>query len=62
MIFTKFTFKSANLQDNRYTTLGNDISVTINNLCLFVPLFTPSAETQPIFNESIKSSYTLTLR
>ena len=51
-------FKTANPQDIIYTTIANDINVTINNLYLYVPIFVPSAETKAIFNESIKNNYT----
>ena len=34
--------------------------MTINNLCLFVPIFIPSAETRALLNESTKNHYTST--
>ena len=43
-----------------FTTLANDINVTINSLYLLVPIITPNTDTQVMFNESIKKIYTLT--
>ena len=54
------TLKTNDLQNIIFTTLGNDIHVTINSLYLFVPILTPNSETQVLFNESIKNNYTLT--
>ena len=54
------TLKTNDLQNIIFTTLANDINVTINSLFLFVPLLTPNSETQVLFNESIKNNYTLT--
>ena len=54
------TLKTNDLQNIIYTTLANDINVTINSLYLFVPILTPNSETQVLFNESIKNNYTLT--
>ena len=54
------TLKTNDLQNIIFTTLANDINVTINSLYLFVPILTPNSETQVIFNESIKNNYTLT--
>ena len=43
-----------------YTTLGgNDIIVTINSICLYIPSLVPSAEQQQILNEAIGESFTL---
>ena len=54
----RITFKTANLQDNIYTTIaaGTPINVTINSLYLFVPFLIPTTETQLMFNESIQSN------
>ena len=52
--------KTNDLQNIIFTTLANDINVTINSLYLFVPILTPNSETQVLFNESIKNNYTLT--
>ena len=50
-------FKTANLQDIIYTSMGDDIDVTINNLYLYVPNLIPSVETQLMFNEATQSNY-----
>ena len=54
------TLKTNDLQNIIFTTLANDINVTINSLYLFVPILTPNSETQVLLNESIKNNYTLT--
>ena len=54
------TFKTNDLQNVIFTTMANDINVTINSLYLFVPITTPNRETQRMFNESIKINYTIT--
>ena len=54
------TLKTNNLQDIIFTTLANEINVTINSLYLFVPIITPNSETQVIFNESITNNFTIT--
>ena len=54
------TLKTNDLQNIIFTTLANDIKVTINSLYLFVPTLTPNTETQKVFNESIKNNFTLT--
>ena len=55
----EITFKTANLQNIKYTSIadGTQINVTINSLCLYVPFLIPSTETQLIFNESIQNNY-----
>ena len=55
----EITFKTANLQNKIYTSIGEGtpINVTINSLYLNVPIFIPSTETQLIFNESIQNNY-----
>ena len=50
-------FRTADLQDFIYTSIGDNINVTINSLYLFVPTLTPSTETQLMFNESIQNNY-----
>ena len=50
-------FKTANLQDIIYTSMADDIDVTINSLYLFVPNLIPSVETQLIFNEATQNNY-----
>ena len=54
------TLKTNDLKNIILTTLANDINVTINSLYLFVPILTPNSETQVLFNQSIKSNYTIT--
>ena len=54
------TLKTNDLQNIIFTTLVNDINVTINSLYMFVPTLTPNSETQVLFNESIKINYTIT--
>ena len=51
------TFKTANTQDIIFTSIDDNINVTINSLYLYVPFFNPSTETQLMFNESIKKNY-----
>ena len=53
------TFKTNDLQDIIFTTLANDINITINSLYLFVPILIPNFETQLMFNETIKNNYTI---
>ena len=55
----RLTFKAAGSQDNVYTTLANNIDVTVSNSYLYVSVFSPSAKTQAMFNESIKNIFTL---
>ena len=45
-------FKTTDLQNTTYSSLADDISVTINNLYLFVTNLIPSVETQVMFNEA----------
>ena len=52
-------FRTADLQDIIFTSIGDNINVTINSLYLFVPTFIPSTETQLMFNESIQNNYTI---
>ena len=66
--FTKITknlgfhlkYKMNDLQDIIFTTLANDINVTINSLYLFVPILIPNTQTQVMFNEAIMNDYTIT--
>ena len=51
------TFKTANLQDIIFTSIGDNIIVTINSLYLFVPFLIPSTETQLLYNECIQNNY-----
>ena len=50
-------FKTNDLQDIIYTSMTDDINVTINNLYLYVPNLTPSVETQVMFNEATQNNY-----
>ena len=51
--------KTNDLQDNIYTSMGDDINVTINNLYLSVPNLIPSVETQIMFKEAAQNIYKL---
>ena len=48
------------LQDIIFTTIPNDINVTIESLFLYVPIFIPNSQTQVMFNEAIMNKYTIT--
>ena len=50
-------FKTANLQDNIYTSMADDINVTIDSFYLYIPNLIPSVETQLMFNEATQNSY-----
>ena len=52
-------FKTADSQVIIYTTFGSDITATFDMLFLYVPTFIPDAATQGLFNDSTKSSFTL---
>ena len=51
------TFKTNDLQDIIYTSMTDDLNVTINNLYLYVPNLIPSVETQVMFNEATQNNY-----
>ena len=51
------TLTFADLQDIIFTSIGDNINVTINSLYLFVPNLFPNTETQLMFNESIQNNY-----
>ena len=53
------TWKTTDLQYIIYTTIGDDFKVNFNKSFLFVPIFIPDAQTQAMFNDSIKDSFTL---
>ena len=53
-------FKMNDLQDIIFTTIADDINVTINSLYLYVPQLIPNTQTQLMFNESIMNNYTIT--
>ena len=50
-------FKTADLQDVIYTSMADDIKVTINNLYLFILNLIPSVETQLMFNEATQNNF-----
>ena len=47
--------KTNDLQDIINSSRANDINVSNNTLCLFVPDLLPSAETQLMFNEATQN-------
>ena len=53
------TFKTANLQNNIYTSIadGTRINVTINSFYPYVPFLIPTTETQLMFKEAIQIDY-----
>ena len=51
------TFKTNVLQNIIYSSMADDIIVTINNLYLYVPNLIPSVETQVMFNEATQNNY-----
>ena len=53
------TFKTADLQDIIYKTLGDDIKLKLDKLFLHFSKSTPDAQTQIMLNDSIKNSFTL---
>ena len=50
-------FKTANLQDFIFTSMEDEINVTINSLYLYIPNLIPSVETQLLFNEATQNNY-----
>ena len=50
-------FKTNAFQDIIYTSMADDIIVTINSLYLYVPNLIPSIETQLMFNENTQKNY-----
>ena len=50
-------FKTNDLQNIIYSSMADDINVTINNLYLYVPNLIPNVETQVMFNEATQSNY-----
>ena len=49
------TFKTNDLQNIIYSSMADDINVTINNLYLYVPNSKPSVKTQVMFNEATQN-------
>ena len=48
--------KTANLQDNIYTSMADEINITINSLYLYIAKIIPSVEKQLMFNEATQSN------
>ena len=48
--------KATNLQVIIYTSMADDINVTINRLYLYIPNLIPSVETQLLFNEATQNN------
>ena len=51
------TFETNYLQNIIYSSMADDINMTINNLYLYVPNLIPSVETQVVFNEATQNNY-----
>ena len=51
------TLKTNDLQNIIYSSMADDINVTINNLYLYVPNLIPNVETQVMFNEATQNNY-----
>ena len=49
--------KTDDLQDNIYTSMADDINVTINSLYLYIPIIISNVETQLMFNEATQNNY-----
>ena len=50
-------FKTNDLQNIIYSSMGGYINMTINNLYLYVPNLIPNVETQVMFNEATQNNY-----
>ena len=50
-------FKTNDLQNIIYSSMADDINVTINNLYLYVPNLLSNVETQILFNEATQNNY-----
>ena len=50
-------FKTNDLQGNIYTSMTDDLNVTINNLYQYIPNLIPSVETQLMFDEATQNNY-----
>ena len=53
----QITFKTNDMQNIVYSSMADDINVTINNLYLYVPILIPNVETQVMFNEATQNIY-----
>ena len=51
------TYKTNELHNIIYSSMADDINVTINNLYLYVPNLIPNVETQVISNEATQKNY-----
>ena len=51
------TFKTNDLQNIIYSSMADDMSVTINNLYLYVPNLIQNVETQVMFNGATQNNY-----
>ena len=51
------TFKTIDLHNITYSSMADDINVTISNLYLYEPNLIPSVETQVMFNEATQNNY-----
>ena len=56
----RLTSKTIDLQDIIYSSMADDINVTIKSLYLYIPNLIPSVETQVIFNEATQDNYKIT--
>ena len=54
------TFKINDLQNIIYSSMADDINVTINNLYLYVPNLISNVETQVMLNEATQNNYKIT--
>ena len=50
-------FKTNDLRNIIYSSIADDINVTINNFYLYVPNLIPNVETQVMFNEATQNNY-----
>ena len=55
-------FKTANLRDIIYTSMADDINLTISNLYLYIPNLIQSVETQLMFNEATQNNYRISYK
>ena len=55
------TFETNDLQNIIFSSMADDINVTINNLYLYVPNLIPNVETQVLFNEATQNRYKISV-
>ena len=53
------SFKTADLQAHKYTTLVDNVNVANSTFCLFNPVFISDPETQVMFDEFVRKSFTV---